>query len=580
MTPAEITRRRTAGCAVAAFVVVALLVTGVWWVGFREVAPQVSGDVGASRSVGGTASPDLAPSPGRSDRAEGPRPVVEVLRAGRLELFGTVLDAASRRPVVGASVWTIARPTDTDPSPRASVTTDGEGRFVLRASGDPTGSSAPVAVLVAVLARGYRPHVRVESIAVAGSEVRVELFSGATIEGSVVDESGGAIAGATVRAMGLLGEEVRSSAADGVAPFTLTRPPDFGSAVTDAGGRFAIAGLVEGHDYRLVARHPAYAAPVVTSPPPPTRPGQPAIVRMKRLFGVRVVVVDEVTWAPVRGSSLRFGQGSARTDPNTDAPFVESLLESLSAGGIASDGRRQVVTAIFGTVAPSVVARASAPGYESADVELPLERWPATTRSVRLRRLGGDRVRELPVILKFPGGRTFDGLLFVTYGRPGTPHMLGSLLRFRGGRSLDTLPVDTTLRDLEYDTGGFAQATGYWDRPGRAVTVDATTVDALRLELRGARVRLRVRDASGDTLRGFQLSIAGGESIGVPQTWVADQQEPGFIASDGSVGFWLGEMTAHLGVRKVGYRDVRRDVVVPADGSTVDVDVVLEAEGG
>ena len=89
-----------------------------------------------------------------------------------------------------------------------------------------------------------------------------------------------------------------------------------------------------------------------------------------------------------------------------------------------------------------------------------------------------------------------------------------------------------------------------------------------------------MRDASGDTLRGFQLSIAVGESIGVPQTWVADQQEPGFIASDGSVGFWLGEMTAHLGVRKVGYRDVRRDVVVPADGSTVDVDVVLEAEGG
>ncbi len=581
MSGSEPDRFRNAARAWAVVVALAVVALGVWWIGRPFANSRVAGDGSDAATNAGRPPRELAPAPSKSPRE--PRAIVESDRLARIELRGAVIDAETRRPVPGATVWTIERSADTASAAGTSVRTDGEGRFTLGASGAGADDAKPPRVAVAALARGYRPHVREEPIASSGTEIAIELVRGAAIEGSVVDENGTPIPDATVRAMGVLGEEVRSLDADGTAPFVVTRPPDFGLAVTDAAGRFVIAGLVEGHDYRLAARHPAHAEPFLAAPPPSVGalPGQLVQIRMKRLFGLRVLAVDADTGAPVRGSSIGFTLPAGRQlDPNTDATAWNYAAANLSAGGIASDGERSFRSAINGTDVPTMGVRASAPGYESVRAEFALERWPAAPRSIRLPKVRDARVVEVPVSATFPDGHGFDGLLYVTYERPGSSQWLGSLLRFRGGRSLDTLPFDASLRGVEFRLGGYGEATGNWERPASPVRFDPEAGGEVRFALQGACVRLRVRDASGDTLRGCQLSITGGSTISVPQTWISDQHEPGLIEPDGSLRLWFDEMTVHLGVRKVGYRAVTRDVVVPGDGSTLDVNVVLEAEGG
>ena len=567
-------RRRKLARVVAVVVALVLGALGVWWFGHAGDRLQVEGVAPEVRFVHPSPS-DLAPAPIRPKDPIGnrsdpePRPPIEI--------HGIVVDEQTRAAIVGAGVWRVSRPTDSDPSGGKAVVTDHDGKFVLPVFGSHEGPSRLPPVILAALARGYRPLVRAEALGDSIVDVRIELTRGASIEGSVVDENGIGIAGATIRAMGVLGEEVRWITGGDSVPFTLTRPPDFGSALSDAEGHFVISGLVEGHGYRLVARHPGHANPFPQGPPPPfDRPGQLALIHMQRLFGIRTLVVDADTGAPVRGSSVRLNL-DRRIDLNTDAAFLDSIFANLSSGGIASDGPTRFVSAIRGTEVPSIVVRAGAPGYEGVEVTLPMERWPAAPRTIPLRRAQADHVRELPVIVAFQGGREFDGLLAVSYGLPRTNTAHGALLRFLGGRSMDTLPIDTSVKSVEFGIRGFGESGEYWDRPAPRQFVDVTAIDALRFELRGGRVRLRVRDDSGDVLTGFTLSITGGESIGAPETWLADLKEPGFIAPDGSMSLWLDPMTVRLQVRKVGYRAAKRDVIVAADGSTVDVDVVLES---
>ena len=160
-------------------------------------------------------------------------------------ISGVVLDGDSKAPVPGARVSREAGlppPSDwEEQAARDESVTDAKGSFRLDGIG-----RGPVTLVAR--ATGYGPGRR-EGVR-AGSRSELFLFPGSTLTGTVRDEAGRPVKGATVRLQG-----------DG----WLTPAP---AETTDARGAFTVAGVEPG-EYVVVAREGARAAAIDTVIVPP-----------------------------------------------------------------------------------------------------------------------------------------------------------------------------------------------------------------------------------------------------------------------------------------------------------------------
>ena len=234
-----------------------------------------------------------------------------------------------------------------------------------RGGGEPTGASTgpdgryqlgPVAgeLRLAVTAVGYGGAARdVSAPRVARTPIRRQedfllTRADAELEGRVLDATGLAVRGATVR--------VDAPGLTGVAP-----------SVTDASGRFRVTGVPVGrHSVRV--EHPDYP-PVQAE----LRTGVGNQVELPLGGGVAVTVRDRSTGAPLRAARITASAASA------DAP--SSSRRDATAG---PDGRAEIA----GLAAGRWTLQASAPGYAAAvlTVQVPAGRrlGEVTLRDLRL----------------------------------------------------------------------------------------------------------------------------------------------------------------------------------------------------
>jgi hypothetical protein len=212
---------------------------------------------------------DAAPTtPADPSLAAPPSPVAASLR-------GSVVDRDTGAPIFGAKVEALpARrrtggraPARSTAGPRASGTTDADGRFEL--------SDVSGGVFVRVSLKGYAADFR-QVEAPSAEDLRFALARGATLRGRVLDVSGAPILGATLR-----------SVADVYA--------------ADAEGRFVVADLSPDERPELVVRAPGFAATPYGGPWPPGDAAHDVVLQRERVLDVAVVDDDG---APVLGARL------------------------------------------------------------------------------------------------------------------------------------------------------------------------------------------------------------------------------------------------------------------------------------
>ncbi len=152
---------------------------------------------------------------------------------------GRILDAETRRPIVGAIVWRAS-----DPS--RGIPTDSAGSYSLAAV---DGSS----VEVTAGATGYlRPEaITARASAADPSGPSLALQPAAAIEGTVVDGTGAPVAGAKLT--------LDQRRAEGVLMFRMGGPSSEASAVSSSRGRFRLGPIDSGAMYDLTARAKGFA---------------------------------------------------------------------------------------------------------------------------------------------------------------------------------------------------------------------------------------------------------------------------------------------------------------------------------
>jgi len=449
---------------------------------------------------------------------------VELRLARGLAVTGVVRDGATRGPVAGARVAVEefrSLPTAwAERAGRSEAVTDGRGAFRIEGLG-----ARPATLLVR--APGFGP-VRRESVR-PGSRVEVYLFAGPTLRGSVRDEAGKAVAGATVR---VFAEGWNAS------------PP---AEETDAAGRFVLAGVDAG-EYWATARAGSRATAVA----PVTIGREDAVLDLVVGDGGFVAgrVVDEAG-RPLAGVRLR---------PEVlDGRGLPAVVSQSMAAESAADGTFALGPLQAGTIGVGFARRGYAPARVTAMVR---SRDSTDLRDVTLEAGLSIRGRVR--------GRDRVGIA-------------GALLRAEAeGGEADAVEGETEA-DGAFELSGLrpagysitAQAAGFAAGHARA-TAGGDPVEIVLS--RGGSITGRVVDAAGEPLAGASvLGEAEGDDAGEPRSfWVTtgDGGDGRFATSDSAPGAYV------LRVRAAGVGEASRTGVKVVAGQTTDVGTIVLERGG
>ncbi len=349
----------------------------------------------------------------------------------------------------------------------------------------------------------------------ASAEFVLVMRRGATVRGSVVDESGAPIEGATVRP---------ADGARGV------------SCVTDAAGRFELVGVRPGPDVVIAAEWRLLAG---RSSPVAFAAGQPT-VGIAISLGAPLVVVGRIVAAsrvPLRDAAVRI----ATTDPNDRVDADEWARAPLHA--VAADGTFEVMLR-------------------------------ADTRWVRARGEALDRAPQQTVVRAVDGERRIDvgtveldemvvlrgHVVDADDGRPlaeatieGAGRALSAITTTDGRFSVRVVPSDKY--DLNVSREGYNSAYQYGDLRGRDVE--------FRLRVLHEQ-SVRVIDASGAPLSGVVVGITS-DSVAAS----ASRAESRRTDTDGRVLFHRSAGAASVSVAPqingfAALRVAAVDVVIPA----------------
>ena len=492
-------------------------------------------------------------------------------------LSGRLLDEDTGSPVVGGRVWLLSAPgavPNSPPDPSSMGVSDTEGRFALTLPAS-TGAGGEEA-LVGALAHGYAS----ACVTVAtGAPCVIRLAAGGQIDGVVLDERDAPVRGARVEARAWYGDEVQDPERADRPPFLVAVAPDYGWDTTREDGTFRVRGLAGASiGYRMSFRSATHAMDESTGWPSrveATRVGQSVTLRARTIYGVRVLLVDANSGQPVRGASVSYESGKSDLTGNYDAQ-CRDWRDPQHLRGILTDGVQGSIGVARGRTLGPLTVVATAPGYEEERVEIQPDPSPWPVHRIPLRKAPGADVREIRVEARFAGGAGFTGPLSISASDPaGNRDLFVVTLNFRDGRAEDTLPIDANLGPCLLTARGAGLSGIVWAGSGESVVVDPAHVDAIRFELKGTLLSVRVRDENGHSLRGYDLNLQAPSAIAILDTLRSDRMEPGYVGADGTWRCWLQPGRTTVVVSKIGFANVRRDVDATDAGGEVALDLVL-----
>jgi len=473
----------------------------------------------------------------------------------------------SGRPIAGAKVYLTAGADETVDRERV-VTSDETGQFALVPGQEHR--------YVHVTAHGYVPQMQLLDLAREHEPWVVDLSAGDSIEGRVVDSSRQAVAGARV-CVRLDASRLAYLRSDGdMLPSSLA----VGGVVrSDEEGRFVVAGLVEGHAYRLRAttdRACSFEEEVATA-------GQ---------SGVLLTVVQDM---------LLQVDISARGD--SAAPLLSSIVLEVPPGMVVADHdvyrlrrqwmqqpaashegvqyswliRRDPSTVVEKAGAPSTTTLSvAAMGFDEVKETVPIRLGEVVQVHVELDRSPDVRLGDVAFAAHFQGGTPYNGWLFIGLRNTETRAFHGRHVLFDEGKSTQPLSIPRG-RYLVVARGHRQLRSGMFWNPAAtngAIDVAEGRKDEIRLTLEGTPVALRVRSERGGDLGGYDLSVKG-PSGDLRWQWAWDlhrRLEPG--APDAVVWLRPGRSTVTASIPGWGKGSVEVDA--PGDGSPMAAEIVIE----
>ena len=473
--------------------------------------------------------------------AESPRRqhIIEVRLEDPLRIPGRIVDATSGLPIHSAAVWVQL-------FPGRNAFSDSTGAFDLNTRPAPGGTR------LLATAVGFLPErIDIGAADLANrEEVRIALKPSAPIRGTVTDDAGRPVAGASIRA------EPRGA---GVPPASSFFSFGFGAATSGADGSFQVEEVSYGHTYRLTAQAPGYAASILDLPPlDPGVPVEPVQLVLTEGRRVRGSVVD------TNGNPVAAAEVSLLWP--LDPSDFRSMLEAPAASATTDGGGAFALPA---TGPGEYEVRVKHADY--ADRPLSRAEVPAGASDFDL----GD--------LTLVAGGTIHGIVTGADGEPVARatiqarerHRIGSATRTATTDAGGRFRVDGLSSDLA-DVG--VRASGYPLLVVPGVRVGDGDPEPIRLKP-GAAVTGRVLDAGGNGVAGVPVRLQferDFRTAGDPRLWSITDTFPrrvtdkdGRFRFDGlAAGAWSAETRKDAEGAKL-------EGIALAPGAERDIELVL-----
>lgn len=521
--------------------------------------------------------PDLAVPPAVVSRPSvGGKPPAEAASTATVPgLRGVVVNEAGDG-VPSADVWLAGAAVGFQTREQAKVVqADTQGHFVIPHVGEESNS-----LHICVAARSYQPTCRlIEGRTDAASEVRIVLQRGRCVRGTVIDDLGGAVTGARVEAVGVLGEEMREG---GAILFGPAATPEYADALAGADGTFELCGLSPAGRYVLSASAVGYfsesRAGVNATPVP--EDGTSVTLRLHRLFALNAIAVDAVSSRPLKfatygvalasgGAWLPSGDSAIRFSPGFVA--ADSVLTERGAWSVfrlsTPNGRQDPIRVIV-----------DAPGYAKRVVDVPL--FPAAeTRApvaIAMQADASGPTTSTHFRAVWKSGRGLDGSLVLRIRRIGGSFAAFPVV-FRAGECRE--PIDLPAGGYEAGLLPHEASTAFWHRPTEAVMtkfdVPGPADSTVTFRLVGGALVLGPKTEGGALVTEFTVSITGKNTAHTQDTWRfplplqrSQDDDPGTV-------FLLEPGPLDVVLKKNGFVGVKTSLQVPDDGSSVHWDPTL-----
>lgn len=506
-------------------------------------------------------------------RARDPGAPIEVVPASVL-ITGRVTDKVTGKPLAGARVGVEGPgPRSTSQGWPAAADTDLTGRFTIRCTHAERGSARHLCCYK----QGYVPTGVALPESPSGPDYfAIELDPGLEARGVVLTATGAPMASARVEAWGRCAEEM-SSRCDSLS--TCGGVAQFSEALTGTDGRFSLSGLTPG--LRALRVFPSDGASAVPAVPDRFRPGSnPVVITVPEIRHAGVRVLDSATREFLPQARIVFQLERDKVGPNWFCEHPRAS-EGVSRKNVFVRGGQDWLSVYDMRAVPNnpLYAEVSAPGYAATTVALTTDQSPgADATVVLLERNGVGALGIARIDAQWPNGRRFFGQLsLLVEGAE-----LSQPSRVQVAITDDSVDLPLPAGRYEILAYGGAGVTTYIGRAGPAVVeVRSGRVSQALIRMTGGGFRVRlVDDETGYPLSHYRINVNPRSARPSGRGSILSRASAHLPPDDphAATVYWAAPGEYLVSIRKSGYAKASHAVLVPEDGSIVEVDVRLAAE--